>query len=43
MAIQENKSKASWECYEKETIWSPPPLYLLECLCLFNQHVEHGL
>lgn len=26
MAIQENKSKASWECYEKETIWSPPPL-----------------
>lgn len=41
MAIQENKSKTSWECYEKETIWSPPPLP--ECLCLFNQHVDHGL
>lgn len=40
MAIQENKSKASWKCYEKERIWPPPPS-LPECLCLFNQHVEH--
>lgn len=43
MAIQESKSKASWEFYEKETICPPPPHSLPECLCLFNQHVEHGL
>lgn len=35
MAIQENKSKASWECYEKETIWSPP-LFPNVCVYLTN-------
>lgn len=36
MAIQENKSKASWKCYEKETIWSPPPLFPNVCVYLTN-------
>lgn len=35
MAIQENKSKTSWECYEKETIWSPP-LFPNVCVYLTN-------
>lgn len=36
MAIQENKSKASWKCYEKERIWSPPPLFPNVCVYLTN-------
>lgn len=39
MAIQENKSKTSWECYEKETIWSPPPLFPNVCVYLTNMSI----